>query len=601
MNSSATSTARPGPSPRPSPNLTLPEVLKGTIGSLLLFSMFVNLLALTGPIFMLQVYDRVLSSGSVETLVGLAALMAGLYGFFGLLEWIRGRVMSRVGARLDLAQSGPVALKLMRADLAADDAVGLRPSADLGRVRQFVSGPGVLAIFDLPWVPIYLLVVWSFHPLVGAVVGAAMLFLFALTLLNEMLSRPAARRATEFDSARAQVLETARTGVEALTSMGMRGAMFRRWRALNDRHGRATVAGADISGAFLTFTKTFRMFLQSAILGLGAFLAIGGEMSPGMIIAVSTIAARALAPIEASAAHWRAFVGARQAWGRLRDFLAEPEAPAPAVPLPLPERALTARDTAIAPFGAEKAVLSGLNFTAEAGEVIGVVGNAGAGKTALARGLTGVWPVVAGAIRLDGAPLEQWSEEARGDFLGYVPQTVELFDGTAAENIARFSERADEGEVLAAARLAGAHEMIVKLPQGYETPIARSGSFLSGGQRQLLALARAVYRLPFMVVLDEPNANLDKQGHAALVQLLATLRKAGKVAVLITHDPRLLAHVDKILVIEGGRQIGFGPRSDFLPAGQSPGRVAPDPAHGRLSAGGDAAADRPATDGGARQ
>lgn len=541
-------------------------MLAGTVTGVFLFSMVINLLALTGPLFMLQVYDRVLSSGSVETLIGLTVLMAGLYFFYGVIEVMRGRVMSRVAARLDVIHSGGIVARLMRTETARDHAVGLRPVQDLGRVKQFVSSPGILAIFDLPWVPVYLLVVYAFHPVLGLVVLAAMGVLALLTLLNETLSRPVVQTAAQIDAERTGLVENARSGIEALTAMGMAPVMFARWKDINAKHDGLSRRGSDLSGGFLTATKTFRMFLQSGILGLGAYLAIQGELSPGMMIAVSTIASRALAPVEQGMAHWRAFIGARQSWGRLKRFIA-PDIPSdPGVPLPLPERGVKAEGAAVGPKPGQPAVLSGVNFTVNAGDLVGVVGKAGSGKTALARGLVGVWPVLNGSIRLDGAPLTQWGEAARGAFVGYVPQTIDLFDGSVAQNIARFDPQIDDKEVLAAAKLVGAHDMIVRLPKGYETVISKQGNFLSGGQRQLIALARAVYRMPFLIVLDEPNSNLDNIGQNAVLETLKTLKKAGCVTFVISHTPALLAHVDKILIVEDGRQSGFGARTDFMPS-----------------------------------
>lgn len=557
--------------------LSIRQLLGGTVTGVFLFSMIINLLALTGPLFMLQVYDRVLSSGSVETLIGLTVLMGGLYFFYGLIEIMRGRVMSRVAARLDVVQSGGIVARLMRPETTRDQSVGLRPVQDLGRIKQFVSSPGILAIFDLPWVPVYLLVVYAFHPLLGLVVLAAMGLLALLALLNEVLSRPVSQTAAQIDAARTGLVENARSGIEALTAMGMAPTMFARWRELNTKHDQSNRRGSDISGGFLTATKTFRMFLQSGILGLGAYLAIQGELSPGMMIAVSTIASRALAPVEQGMAHWRAFIGARQAWGRLRIFL-RAELPAqPKVPLPPPHQTVKADAAAIGPKPGHTPVLSGVNFTAAPGDLIGVVGKAGSGKTALARGLVGVWPVLSGSIRLDGAELRQWTDAARGGFVGYVPQTIDLFDGTIAENIARFDPQTDDAEVLRAAKMVGAHDMIVRQPKGYDTPIAKAGNFLSGGQRQLIALARAVYRMPFLVVLDEPNSNLDNTGQTALLQAMRSLKKAGSITFVVTHTPALLAHVDKFLIVEDGKQSGFGAREDFMPTTPTPIRPsAPD-------------------------
>ncbi len=541
------------------------DILNGTLGALVAFSMVVNILALTGPLFMLQIYDRVLTSGSVPTLAGLVILMILLYLFMGLLDLIRSRVMVRVSQRLDYMVGSDTVLSMLSMPRANSGSLGVQPIQDLDRVKQFIGGPGALALFDLPWMPVYLAIVYMFHPWPGLLVAVAMVLLFGLTLLNEHLSSKPVQRAADLGQQRQRLMEDARRNVETVTALGMHQAILAQWQRLNESFRRASEASSDLSGAFSTFTKTFRMLLQSSMLGLGAFLALRGELSPGMIIAISVIGARALAPIEQSTAHWKAFIGARQAWRRLREFRDHSDTRPQTVSLPKPECILELVQVSINPVGERQPVLSRIDFKGKAGDIIGVIGSSGSGKTSLARGIAGVWPTTEGSVRFDGATLDQWPMDRRGEVIGYLPQDIELFDGTLGQNIARFREDASEQEILRAAKMAGAHEAILALPDGYETRITERGKRLSGGQRQLIALARALYGSPFVVVLDEPNSNLDNVGLKHLVATIKGLKKSGAITFVITHSPQMLMVMEKMLVLSDGKQVAFGRRNEILP------------------------------------
>ncbi|MBU0656107.1 MAG: type I secretion system permease/ATPase [Gammaproteobacteria bacterium] len=540
------------------------KVLQGTLASLIAFSMVVNILALTGPLFMMQVYDRVLTSGSVPTLAGLVVLLVLLFTFMGLLDLVRSRVMVRISQRLDYLIGPATVLSLLSVPKAKSGSLGIQPIQDLDKIKRFIGSPGALALFDLPWIPVYLSIVYLFHPWAGLLVTVAMVFMLFLTFFNEHLSSKPAQESSEFGQKRQSLMEDARRNVEVVTALGMHNAILSRWQALNDTYRQASSRASDVSGFFSIFTKTFRMLLQSCMLALGALLSLKGEMSSGMIIAISVIGARALAPIEQSTTNWKAFVESRQAWRRLREFVDMDGKNPQTVSLPKPDKYLKLEKVSITPVGEQLPFLTEINFQADAGDVIGIIGNTGSGKTSLARGITGVWPVTEGSIRFDGATLDQWTMDQRSSVIGYLPQDIELFDGTVGENIARFQKNVPEQETLRAAQLAGAHEMILALPDGYETRILNQGKSLSGGQRQLIALARAVYNSPFVVVLDEPNSNLDNLGLKALLSAITALKEAGVIVFVITHSPQMLAVMEKVLVLVNGRQVAFGKQSEIL-------------------------------------
>jgi PrtD family type I secretion system ABC transporter len=524
-----------------------------------------NLLMLTGPLFMLQIYDRVLASRSVPTLLVLCALVAGLYLFLGILEVIRSRVLTRIGRRLE-EQLGDVAfdavltlpLKTTRTDAAS------QPLRDLDRMRQFMSGPGPVAICDLPWLPAYLAIIFVFHPLLGWLGTAGAVILVVVTVSSEAILRAPMARLAKLAGARSAFVEAGRRNAEALRSMGMAGAYAARWRRTNEDYLAEQGLVGDATGGFSATTKVFRLALQSAVLALGAWLAIRQEVSPGVMIAASILTARALAPIEQAIGQWRGFVEFRQSRNRLQDLLERLCENGARMPLPNPSRSLRVEGLAIAAPGTAAAIVQDLRFELSAGQGLGIIGPSGSGKSTLVRALVGIWAPARGTIRLDGAELDQWSPEALGPAVGYLPQGVELFDGTVAENIARFAPDASPDVIIAAARQAGVHDLVLSLPEGYDTRIGEGGAVLSAGQRQRVALARALYGSPFLIVLDEPNASLDSEGERALSEAILAAREAGAIVVVVAHRPNALACLDQVLVMAGGRQAAFGPRDEVL-------------------------------------
>ena len=534
------------------------------LSALALVSLVTNLLMLAGPVFMLQVYDRVLASRSVPTLVALTILVAALYAVLAVLEWMRQRMTTRFAGLIDESLGAPVFRASVRQKLQPQSAEGGDPVRDLDAVRQFVGGPGPLALLDLPWVPIYLALVFVLHPALGWLAVAGALVILALLVLNEITSRRPARETNQAMTHRLSMSEDARANVEAVLAMGMLGAITARWQLRADQLRRAQRSAADRLALYTAVSRSFRFLLQSAVLAAGAWLVIMGEASGGIMIAASIITSRALAPIEQTVASWRGFVASRQALGRLRPVLAIEMRKLPQTSLPLPTRSLAATNLATAPRRDVRPIVFGVSFTLSAGDGLGVIGPSGSGKSSLARALVGVWPALGGEIRLDGSELGHYDPERLGSAIGYLPQQVELFDGTIAENIARFSfDRTDEA-VLAAAAAAACHDMIAALPEGYDTRIGERGAALSAGQRQRVGLARALYGNPFLVVLDEPNSNLDADGDAALTQALQGVRARGGIVVVVAHRPSAIAAMNKVLLLQNGRQVAFGPKDEVL-------------------------------------
>jgi PrtD family type I secretion system ABC transporter len=522
------------------------------------FSGLINLLMLTGS----EVYDRILPSRSVPTLIGLSVLTAVLFTFQALLEITRGRLLVRIGNQLDCrlgARVYDVVVRLpLRARAGGD---GLQPMRDLDTVRAFLSGLGPTALFDLPWIPLYVAICFAFHVLIGVTVLCGAIILVALTLTTEILSRRPIKTAT----ARNRLAEISRRNADALVAMGMADALRSRWLDL----GRAQLAQQkrvnDVAGGLGAAGRVLRMALQSAVLGVGALLVIWQEATAGIIIAGSILAGRALAPIDLAIANWKGFVAARQSWQRLGQLFAAMPAAAPRLELPAPAQTLTAEALGVAPPGAQKLVVHDVNFTLKAGSAVGVVGPSASGKSSLVRAIVGVWPSARGCVRLDGAALEQWTRRSLGGHVGYLPQDVELIEGTIAENVARFSPDAPPAAVIAAAKAAGVHDLIVNLPAGYETEIGEQGAALSAGQQQRIALARALYGDPFLVVLDEPNSNLDAEGEETLTRAILGVRARGGIVIVVAHRPSALAAVDHLLAMVRGTQQAFGPKEEILP------------------------------------
>lgn len=530
-----------------------------------LISGLVNILMLTGPLFMLQVYDRVLPSQSVPTLVGLVILIIALFTLQGVLDGLRARVLQRIGAALDEALSSRVYQAIVRLPLkASGDAIGLRPLRDLDQIRSFLSTGGPSAMFDLPWMPLYVGICYLLHPLIGLAALSGALMLIVLMLAAEAATRKPAKEATALASNRAALAETSRRNAEALTAMGMCAALTSRWQVINREYLRIQQRASDRASGLASLSRAARLLLQSVVLGLGAYLVIQQEASAGVIIASSILVSRALAPVELAIANWKGFTAARQSWRRLSELLKFLPNTEEQLALPQPRASLSLQNVSACPPGNQRIVVDNITFTLEAGAGLGVIGPSAAGKSSLARALVGVWQPVRGKVQLDGAALDQWSSHQLGPHIGYLPQDVELLEGTVAENIGRFGAELDAKAIIAAAKAAGVHELILALPEGYQTKIGEGGSALSAGQRQRVALARALYGDPFLVVLDEPNSNLDADGEAALTNAIMNVRERGGIAVVIAHRPSAIAAVDQILVMANGKQQAFGPKEEVL-------------------------------------
>jgi ATP-binding cassette subfamily C protein len=530
-----------------------------------LASGLVNLLMLTGPLFMLQVYDRALPSRSVPTLVGLALLALTLYAFQCLFDMLRGRVLTRIGRALDDRLSTRVFDLVVQSSVRTRSAdAGLQPLRDLDAVRSFSSSLGLAAFFDLPWVPLYVTICFLIHPAIGWAVLIGAVVLSTLALVTDVSTRASAQEAVVLGSARRTLAESARRNAAVLQALGMRGAMTERWNRENARYLERQQWIADVSGGLGSASRVLRMVLQSAVLGLGAYLVINQEASVGVMLAAMILTARALAPVDLSIANWRNFIAARQSWRRLSDTLATAPGAEERTPLPRPSQTLRLTAVSAAVPGGSAAVLHDVSVTLAAGSALGVIGPSGSGKSSLARLLVGVWAPARGVIRLDGATLDQWPADQLGQSVGYLPQEVELFDGTVAENIARFRP-ADPAQLIAAAKAAGVHDIVVRLPNGYDTRVGENGAALSGGQRQRIALARALYGEPFLVVLDEPNSNLDAPGEQALTAAILGVRARGGIVIVIAHRPSAVAAVDQVLILNEGRVQALGPRERFLP------------------------------------
>lgn len=532
-----------------------------------LFSVFVNLLMLTGPIFMLQVYDRVLGARSVETLTALFLLVVFLFTTMGLLDYARARVMARVGARFQASLEARVfEAALRRTALVPNDAVSTAALRDLDAVNRLLAAPVFLALFDLPWVPVFLSAIFLFHPTLGILSVAGGALLIGVTLLNQSVTGRPLQAATGAQIASDRLSDQLRDEAELIQALGMRKATFLRWQKGRQRAVDATLSASDLGGSFATFTKTFRVFLQSAILALGAFVVLQGEMTAGAMIAGSILMGRALAPVEQAVGGWPMVARAREGWGRLTLLLSSVPREAPRTPLPRPRALLEAMNLTVTPPGVPLPTLRGVTFRLEPGQAMGVIGPSGAGKSTLARAICGVWRPANGAIRLDGATLEQYDPDVLGQLIGYLPQRVTLFDGTIAENIARLAATPDPEMVVEAAKRAAAHQLILDLPDGYDTRVSQAGGRLSGGQIQRVGLARALYGNPVLLVLDEPNANLDNEGSQALNVAVRGMKAAGGAVLIMAHRPAAIAECDTLLVLEAGMRRAFGPREEVLKA-----------------------------------
>jgi ATP-binding cassette subfamily C protein PrsD len=558
----------PHGSPAHAPSSELAAALSSCRGAFVgtgMLSGMSNILMLTGSMFMLEVYDRVLPSRSVPTLVGLIVLVGFLYAALGVIDAIRSRILARIGAALDESLSGRVYDTLVQLPLRIGGrSEGNQPLRDLDAIRAYLSSLGPVALFDLPWIPLYLGICFVFHPLLGVTALVGAIILVALTVLTEIKLRAPNKAALEAAITRNSLAEASRRNAEALTAMGMVGRLARRWSEANRQYMASQGRASDVSGGFGAASKVLRMLLQSAVLAVGAYLVINQQASSGIIIASSILSGRALAPVDLAIANWKGFTAARSAWGHLTALLAALPTRAAPMTLQAPAHRLTVEGVSGAPPGVQKVVVQDVAFRLEAGQGLGIIGPSGSGKSSLARLLVGVWQPLRGSVRLDGAALDQWAPDALGVHIGYLPQDVELLAGTVAQNIARFEPEPDHEAIIAAAKAVGVHDMIVRLPSGYDTQVGEQGSALSTGQAQRVALARAVYRDPFLVVLDEPNSHLDSEGDEALTRAILGVRERKGIVVVIAHRPSAIAGVDQILVMNQGRVQSLGPKDEIL-------------------------------------
>lgn len=542
--------------------------LRGAFLLAALFSAGVNILMLTGPMFMLQVYDRVLASGSVPTLIGLFAVVVLLFGFMGLYDFLRVRLLSRAGYHLD-RDLGDAGFQEWLASGVSGNRANRRPLGDIAVLRGFLASPAMLGFFDLPWVPFYLAVVFYIHPWLGFLTLGGAVVVTIAALAGQLLTDASYKRAMGMDAGESFFVDQAYRNAEPVIAMGMATRLRSRWRAMHDDGLASGQSGGDWSEGLAAFSKAFRMLLQSAMLALGAYLAIYQTISAGMIVATSIIAGRALAPIDQVIGQWRSIVRAREAHRRLAELLTAPPPPTAAVALPAPLGHLAVNGvTKFAPGQTLRAdrppILSNVSFALIPGDALGVIGPSASGKSTLARLLVGAWLPDTGEIRLDGATYDQWDATTLGPHIGYLPQSLELLSGTVRDNICRFDPAGEDQAIIAAAQLAGVHDMILSLPRGYATEIGHSAPPLSGGQVQRVGLARALYGNPQLIVLDEPNSNLDAIGDDALMRAIMACRERGATLVIMAHRPSAIAAVNKVLVLQNGSVAHFGDKDAVL-------------------------------------
>jgi ATP-binding cassette subfamily C protein len=550
---------------------------RGIVLYLFLISGLINILALTGSLYMMQIYDRALTSGSIPTLLLLSALAIGLYLFQGTFDIIRSQVLVRVGSRLDkkiAPLAHRVAIDMPRFGFSTSEA--LERGRDVDTVRGFLGSQGPSALFDLPWMPLYLAFVYFLHPLLGALTLGGAFVLTVLTVVSEILTKRLHASTRSAAIVRNTIADSNARNAEVLKAMGFAGRAVARFNDANSEHLQLQTKANDISGTIAAFSRVLRMVLQSAVLGLGAYLTIKGELSAGAIIACSVASARALAPVDLAIGNWKSFVAARMAFRRLRETVIALAADEPPMQLPAPTKSLSIDKVTIAVPGSGQVILSDISFELQPGQALGIIGPSAGGKTTMVRALTGIWPLLRGHVRLDGADLAQWREDDIGRHIGYLPQEVSLMDATIQENICRFEPEPDYQKVIEAASAAGIHDMVLKLPNGYGTKLGPQGTALSAGQRQRVALARALYNNPFIVVLDEPNSNLDGEGELALTHAIEGIRARGGIAIVIAHRPSALVAVDLIAVVQNGRIASFGPKQEVLASLQSPVKSVPD-------------------------
>lgn len=538
---------------------------RGMVIFLFVISGTINILALTGSLYMMQIYDRALTSGSIPTLAVLSTLAIGLYLFQGCFDVIRSQILVRVGARLDkkiAPLAHRVAIDMPRYGFSSSEA--LDRGRDVDTVRSFLGSQGPMAFFDLPWMPVFLIFIYILHPLLGAVTFAGAIVLTILTVVSEIRTKSLSGLTRKAALARNVIADSNTRNAEVLKAMGFADRAVDRFNAANDEHLNLQTKTNDISGTYSAISRVLRMLLQSAVLGIGAFLTIRGELTAGAIIACSVASARALAPVDLAIGNWKNFVSARMAYNRLRDTVVALASVVEPMRLPAPTGKLTVDNITVAVPGSGRVILSDAGFELKAGQSLGIIGPSAGGKTTLVRAMTGIWPVVRGSVRLDNADLTQWPEDEIGRHIGYLPQDVSLMDATIEANISRFDRNPDPQKVIDAARSAGVHDMIVRLPEGYATQLGVHGTALSAGQRQRIGLARALYGAPFLVIMDEPNSNLDGEGETALTAAIRNIKERGGIAIVVAHRPSAIVAADLLAVVQNGRIVSFGSKQDIM-------------------------------------
>jgi len=540
------------------------KACKGSFISVGVFSLFVNALMLVPTFYMLQVYGRVVTSGSLSTLTMLTIIMVVLTITTGLLEWIRSRIMVRVSTKLDVILSRDVYRASFKQALATGGMnASAQPLSDLTSLRQFLTGNGVFAFFDAPWLPIYVAVMFMFHPWYGWMAIGCAIVLICLAYANEKVTGKAIADANRENIAASLYTTKNLRNAEVIESMGMLNSLINRWSLRQKKVLLLQSVASDNGGVVTSMSKTFRVMVQSLILGLGAYLAVNHEISPGLVIAGSVLLGRALAPIDLIIGSWKGFIAARGQYSRLNEILSKLQSEPVRMALPAPEGNVTVENMIVGAPGSRSAIIKGISFAVQAGTVVGVIGPSASGKSTLARALLGIWPPQHGSVRLDGADISNWDKAELGPYIGYLPQDIELFEGTISENIARFGD-VDAELVVQAAKVAGVHEMILLLPDGYDTVIGSDGVNLSGGQRQRIGLARAIYGTPRLIILDEPNSNLDEVGERALSYALEYLKATGATIFVITHRTNILSQLDRLLVMKDGLLSMYGPSEQVI-------------------------------------
>ncbi len=538
---------------------------QGLLWAVFVFSVFVNFLLLTGPLYMLQVYDRVLGSRSEATLLALSLLVGFLFLAMGILDFVRARVMARIGARFqDKLDTRVFSAALRRMGVLPGDPLAIAAQRDLEAIQRLWASTVLLSVFDIPWALMFFAAIFVFHPIMGwaSVFGGAVLIV--VTVLNQRMTQGPVNKANATTMRADLMSDQIKQEAEAIQALGMVGAAFSRWQGARQSALSNSVAANDLSGNFAAITKTFRMFLQSAMLGLGAWLVLKGELSSGAMIAGSILLGRALAPIEQAIGQWPMVTRAQEAHRRLSELLTRMPIDPERTVLPRPKALLEVQNLTVVPPGEQQPVLKMVNFRLEPGQALGVIGPSGAGKSSLARALIGAWKPYSGKVRLDGATLDQYDPDVLGSYIGYLPQRISLFEGTIAENISRLSAERNDEMIVAAAQLAAAHDMIIRLPDGYDTKISAVGGRLSGGQIQRIGLARALYGDPVLLVLDEPNSNLDNDGSMALNLAIRTMKERGRSILIMAHRPAAIQECDLLLMMEDGARRAFGPRDQVL-------------------------------------